>query len=46
MYNTPRAATIKAATPVRLWAIDRTTYREVCFALAPAAGRSIAPSRC
>lgn len=27
MYNAPRAATIKAETSGRLWALDRTTFR-------------------
>jgi CRP-like cAMP-binding protein len=32
MYNTPRAATIKANKPCTLWAIARSTFREiVCF---------------
>jgi len=29
IYGTPRAATIKAKTAVRLWAIDRDTYRRI-----------------
>jgi cAMP-dependent protein kinase regulator len=29
IYGTPRAATIKAKTDVRLWAIDRTTFRTI-----------------
>lgn len=29
MYNTPRAATIKAATECTLWVIDRQTYRGI-----------------
>lgn len=29
MYNTPRAASIKSSTNVRLWSIDRTTYRQI-----------------
>jgi CRP-like cAMP-binding protein len=29
MYNTPRAATIKANTDCKLWVIDRSTYRGI-----------------
>lgn len=29
IYGTPRAATIKASTEVKLWAIDRDTYRRI-----------------
>jgi len=29
MYNTPRAASIKASSDCQLWAIDRDTYRNV-----------------
>ena len=29
IYGTPRAATIKARTDVKLWAIDRDTYRRI-----------------
>jgi hypothetical protein len=29
MYNTPRAASIKAATDCKLWKIDRDTYRSI-----------------
>jgi CRP-like cAMP-binding protein len=29
MYNTPRAATCECATDVKLWTIDRSTYRQV-----------------
>lgn len=29
IYGTPRAATIKAKTAVKLWAIDRDTYRRI-----------------
>ena len=29
IYGTPRAATIKATTDCRLWAIDRDTYRRI-----------------
>jgi len=29
MYNTPRAATIKAITDTSLWALDRVTYRAI-----------------
>ncbi len=29
MYNTPRAATIKASTDCKLWVIDRSTYRGI-----------------
>lgn len=29
IYGTPRAATVKAVTPVKLWAIDRMTYRKI-----------------
>jgi len=29
MYNTPRAATIKASAPCKLWVIDRVTYRGI-----------------
>ncbi len=29
MYNTPRAATIRALTACRLWAIDRVTFRRI-----------------
>lgn len=29
IYGTPRAATIKAKTDVRLWAIDRDSYRRI-----------------
>ena len=29
IYGTPRAATIKAKTDVKLWAIDRGTYRHI-----------------
>jgi len=28
MYNTPRAATVKAKTDCKLWAIDRVTFRK------------------
>lgn len=29
IYGTPRAATVKAKTDVKLWAIDRDTYRRI-----------------
>lgn len=29
IYGTPRAATVKAKTAVKLWAIDRDTYRRI-----------------
>lgn len=29
MYNTPRAASVKTSTNVKLWSIDRTTYRQI-----------------
>lgn len=29
MYGTPRAATVKAKTDVKLWGIDRATYRRI-----------------
>lgn len=29
MYNTPRAATIKASSDCKLWAIDRVTFRSI-----------------
>ena len=29
MYNTPRAASIKTSSSVKLWSIDRTTYRQI-----------------
>jgi cGMP-dependent protein kinase len=29
MYNTPRAASIKASTECKLWSIDRNTYRNI-----------------
>ena len=29
MYNMPRAATIKATTPGRLWALDRQTFKRI-----------------
>jgi len=29
IYGTPRAATVKAKTDVKLWAIDRVTYRRI-----------------
>ncbi|XP_067141494.1 cAMP-dependent protein kinase regulatory subunit-like [Centruroides vittatus] len=29
IYGTPRAATVKAITDVKLWAIDRDTYRRI-----------------
>jgi cAMP-dependent protein kinase regulator len=29
MYNTPRAATVRALTDVRLWVLDRDTYRRI-----------------
>ena len=29
IYGTPRAATIKAATDVKLWGIDRDSYRRI-----------------
>jgi cAMP-dependent protein kinase regulator len=29
IYNTPRKATVKAKTAVKLWAIDRDTYRRI-----------------
>jgi len=29
IYNTPRAADVVAITPVKLWVIDRVTYRRV-----------------
>jgi cAMP-dependent protein kinase regulator len=29
MYGTPRAATVKAATDCKLWAIDRMSYRKI-----------------
>eukprot|EP01091_Cochliopodium_minus_P002323 TRINITY_DN12185_c0_g1_i1.p1 TRINITY_DN12185_c0_g1~~TRINITY_DN12185_c0_g1_i1.p1 ORF type:complete len:300 (-),score=99.32 TRINITY_DN12185_c0_g1_i1:116-1015(-) len=28
MYNTPRAATVKAKTTIKVWAIDRVTFRK------------------
>jgi CRP-like cAMP-binding protein len=29
IYGTPRAATIKASTEVKLWGIDRDSYRRI-----------------
>ena len=29
MYNTPRAASVKTSTNVKLWSIDRSTYRQI-----------------
>lgn len=29
MYNTPRAASVRAVSPCRLWRIDRRTYRSI-----------------
>lgn len=29
IYGTPRAATVKASTDCKLWAIDRETYRRI-----------------
>ncbi len=29
MYNTPRAASVKTSTNVKVWSIDRTTYRQI-----------------
>jgi cAMP-dependent protein kinase regulator len=29
IYGTPRAATVKAVSSVKLWAIDRMTYRKI-----------------
>ena len=29
IYNQPRAATVKAKTDIKLWAIDRDTYRRI-----------------
>ena len=29
IYGTPRAATVRAATPSRLWALDRDSYRRI-----------------
>ena len=29
IYGTPRAATVKAATDVKLWGIDRDSYRRI-----------------
>jgi CRP-like cAMP-binding protein len=30
LYNTPRAATVKAEVPTELWVLDRATYRAIC----------------
>ncbi|GAB6033088.1 cAMP-dependent protein kinase type I regulatory subunit [Chamberlinius hualienensis] len=32
IYGTPRAATVKAKTDIKLWAIDRNTYRRILMA--------------
>ena len=32
MYNSPRAATVRAATDGRLWALDRGTFRHILMA--------------
>lgn len=34
MYNTPRAATVKAKVPSTLWALDRATFRRALVAAA------------
>ena len=33
IYGTPRAATIKAATDVKLWGIDRDSYRRILVSM-------------
>lgn len=33
MYGTPRAATVKAVTPCKLWTLDRLTFRTMVLAL-------------
>lgn len=33
IYGSPRAATVKARTDTRLWAIDRVTYRQILMAV-------------
>jgi CRP-like cAMP-binding protein len=30
LYNTPRAATVKAEVPTELWVLERATYRAIC----------------
>jgi cAMP-dependent protein kinase regulator len=35
MYGSPRAATVRAVSDGRLWALDRTTFRCVADALPP-----------
>ena len=32
LYNTPRAATVKAEVPTELWVLDRATYRAIAAA--------------
>lgn len=32
IYGTPRAATVKAKTNVKLWGIDRDSYRRILMA--------------
>ena len=41
MYNTPRAATVKAEKPGRLWAVDRSTFTKVLKDTAAEASRLI-----
>lgn len=35
IYGTPRAATVKAKTNVKLWGIDRDSYRRILMASIP-----------
>lgn len=37
IYGTPRAATVKAKTNVKLWGIDRDSYRRILMASIPLA---------
>lgn len=40
IYGTPRAATVKAKTDLKLWGIDRDSYRRILMVSAGGAARA------
>lgn len=45
IYGTPRAATVKAKTDLKLWGIDRDSYRRILMVSVPWRGASLARER-